>query len=339
MLDVARRAAVSQSTVSLVVNNIPSVAADTRDRVTRAIEELGFRANRSARHLRGSPSRTIGFVTNQMATSPFAGQTILGAQEAAWKQGHILLVVDAGASTELTDTAVNVLIDQDVAGIVYAFMTPTRIYIPPALTDVPSIIVNADPTDLDDFPLVEAGNYDGGMLAARTLLAAGHRRILFLTGQTDNLVTVDRERGFRAVLATLPPGAIELEVVYGTYEISSGYERMRAFIGRNAWWPTAIFAANDRVALGAMQALAESGRFVPADMSVLGYDDMPAFAAELHPALTTITLPHFEMGQLAVDALLRHIETGRRSSPIAAHPRLIYRDSIRVVGPPIGSPP
>lgn len=338
MHDVARLAGVSQSTVSLVVNKVPTVAIETRDRVNKAIDELGFRVNRSARNLRGSPSKTIGFVTNEMATSPFAGQTILGAQEAAWKHGHVLLVVDVGNSAELTDTAVNVLIDQDVSGIIYASMTPKNIYIPTALRDVPSIIVNADPAGIKNFPLVDAGNFDGGVLAARTLLAAGHRRILHLAGEPENPVTADRERGFRSVLARLPLGSVEFRVVYGTYEISSGYIRMRAWIETNSWWPSAVFAANDRVALGVIQALSESGRRVPDDLSLLGYDDQPSLASQVHPALTTITLPHLEMGQLAVNALLGEIESGRLIGALVAHPQLIVRDSIRNIGPPIDVP-
>jgi len=338
MHDVARRAGVSQSTVSLVVNNVPSVAAETRDRVNRAIEELGFRANRSARTLRGAPSKTIGFVTNQMATSPFAGRTILGAQEVAWKHGHVLLVVDVGDSAELTDTAVNVLLDQDVAGIIYAAMTPKSIYVPAALSDVPFIVVNADPRGIEELPLVDAGNYDGGALAARTLLAAGHTRLLYLAGEPENPVTGDRERGFRDVMAMLPPGAVEFRVDYGTYEISSGYRRMRAAIEKDAWWPSAIFAANDRVALGVIQALSEAGRRVPEDMSLLGYDDQPALADQVHPALTTITLPHLEMGQLAVNSLLEQIGSGVHAGPVIAHPKLIVRESIRAVGPSLEPP-
>jgi LacI family transcriptional regulator len=338
MQDVARRAGVSQSTVSLVVNKVPTVAAETRERVSRAIEELGFRANRSARNLRGSPSKTIGFVTNQMATSPFAGRTILGAQEVAWKHGHVLLVVDVGDSAELTDTAVNVLLDQDVSGIIYAAMTPKSLYIPAPLRDVPFIVVNADPRGIEEFPLVDAGNYDGGALAARTLLAAGHTRILYLAGEPENPVTNDRERGFRDVMASLPASLVEFRIDYGTYEISSGYRRMRTAIEQDAWWPSAIFAANDRVALGVVQALSEAGRRVPDDMSLLGYDDQPALADQVHPALTTITLPHLEMGQLAVKALLEQIDSGLKPGPVMAHPQLIVRESIRVVGPSIEAP-
>jgi DNA-binding LacI/PurR family transcriptional regulator len=131
---------------------------------------------------------------------------------------------------------------------------------------------------------------------------------------------------------------VQFEVIYGTYEISSGYKRMRVVIENNSLWPSAIFAANDRVALGVIQALLESGHKVPDDISLLGYDDQPALADQVHPALTTITLPHLEMGQLAVDALLEQIASGRRSGPFVAHPQLIVRDSIRNIGPPIHLP-
>ncbi len=128
---------------------------------------------------------------------------------------------------------------------------------------------------------------------------------------------------------------MDFQVSYGTYEISSGYIRMRALIEADAWWPTAIFAANDRVSLGAIQALAEVGRMVPDDISILGYDDQPALAKEVHPALTTISLPHFEMGQLAVEALLEQLADGTRPGSIVSHPQLIVRDSLRTIGPPI----
>jgi len=336
MHDVGRMAGVSQSTVSLVVNNSPSVAFETRDRVNQAIQTLGFRANRSAQNLRGSPSRTIGFVTNQMATTPFAGQTILGAQQAAWKQGYVLLVVDVGFSAELTDSAVDILIDQDVSGFIYASMTPTKVYIPAAIGGVPSVIVNSDPAGLERFRKVEAGNFDGGVLAARTLLGAGHRRILYLAGEDFNLVTIDRERGFRTVLSSLPEGSVDFQVSYGLWEISSGYSRTRALAEAGNWWPTAIFAANDRVAVGVIQALAEMGRAVPDDISVLGYDDQPALAKEVRPALTTISLPHFEMGQLAVELLLEQIVSGRKTGSVITHPQLIMRDSLRTIGPAVG---
>jgi LacI family transcriptional regulator, galactose operon repressor len=335
MHDVARLAGVSQSTVSLVVNDVPGVATETRARVNRAIEELGFRANRTARNLRGASSKTIGFVTDQMATSPFAGRTILGAQEVAWAHGYVLLIVDAGDSAELTDSALSVLVDQDVSGIIYASMTPKQIAIPAVLRDVPSIIVNAYPVGVEEFPRVDSGDYDGGVLAARTLLTAGHRRILHLAGNIENPSTTDREAGFRSVLARLPVGTIELEVVYGAYEINSGYARMRAVIDNGGWWPTAVFAGCDRVALGVIQALSESGQKVPKDMSLLGYDDQPFLAAHVHPALTTITLPHLEMGKLAVNALLERPGFRPRPGVLVAHPELVVRESIRSIGPPI----
>ncbi len=138
MHDVGRLAGVSQSTVSLVVNNNPSVAPETRERVNRAIQALGFRANRSAQNLRGLPSRTIGFVTNQMATTPLCRPDHPRRPAGGLEAGYVLLVVDVGDSTELTDSAIDILVDQDVSGFIYASMTPIKVYIPPALHQVPS---------------------------------------------------------------------------------------------------------------------------------------------------------------------------------------------------------
>ena len=279
----------------------------------------------------------IGFITDQIATSSFAGRIILGAQQVAWENGYVLLVVDTGDRAELFDAALDVLVDHDVSAIIFASMTPKRIVIPGIFRDVPSILVNAQPADDESFPFIDGGDTDGGALAARTLLGAGHRRILYIAGRPENPSTLCRENGFRAVLAGLPKGAVEFQVVYGPGEISSGYTRMRAVLADGPW-PSAVFAANDRVALGVIQALSESGRRVPDDLSLLGYDDQPNLAAHVHPALTTITLPHLEMGQLAVTALLAQIGSGHRPAPLTAHPELVVRDSIRSIGPPIEIP-
>ncbi len=329
MRDVARLAGVSQSTVSLVVNEDQRVSDDTRERVGKAIEQLGFRANKAARSLRGVSSQTLGFVTNQMATSPFAGQTILGAQEVAWADGHILLVVDAGDSQELAESAIRVLIDQDISGIIYAPMSAQSVTVPAALGHVPSIIVNGYPADASDFPRVEPNDFLGGQLAARALTDAGHRRILFLNGGVGAWTAVERERGFRTVMSEYGEGGIDFRVDYGDFEISSGYARMRAFIDRGTWMPTGVFAINDRVALGVLQALTEFGLKVPDDVSIVGYDDQPFLAAYLHPPLTTVLLPHHEMGRIGALALLE--DPGNPIAPGArlAHPKLIVRDSVR----------
>lgn len=330
MHDVARHAEVSQSTVSLVVNGDRRVAPETRDRVKKSIEALGYRTNVAARALRSDTSRTLGFITQGVATSPFAGRTILGAQDAAWKKDYVLLVVDAGLSTELAESAVRVLVDQNVSGVVIAPLAASGVVIPEALRDVPSIVVNGYALNEPDYPTIEPNDFLGGEIAARALLDAQHRRILFISGTLDSDTSTEREDGFTKVSQEAVPPA-DLRISRGEYSIRSGYTRMRDVLLSGDWIPTAVFAINDRAALGVIQAITEFGMRVPEDISVLGYDDEPFFASDIHPALTTVLLPHYEMGQLGVEALLENPGSqpppGRRN----ATPELIMRDSI---GPP-----
>ena len=327
MHDVARHAGVSQSTVSLVVNQDRRVAPETTARVQRSIEELGYRANAAARALRSETTRTLGFVTQEVATSPFAGRTILGAQDAAWQRDHVLLIVDAGNSQELAESAVRVLIDQDVSGVIIAALASSAVQIPQALRTVPSIVVNGYALNEPDFPTIDPNDILGGEIAGRALIDAGHREIVLLGGGADD-TTREREIGFRRAMASAPGSPAHYRIIAGEYSIRSGYLRMRAILEDAQWIPTAVFAINDRAALGAIQAITEAGYRVPEDISVIGYDDEPFLASDIHPALTTVLLPHYEMGQLGVLALLEHPgerpPAGRRD----ATPRLIQRDSL-----------
>lgn len=208
-----------------------------------------------------------------------------------------------------------------------ATLATSGVQIPDALRTVPAIVVNGYALDEPDFPTIDPNDILGGEIAGRALIDAGHREIALLGGGTDD-TTREREIGFRRAMASAPGSPAHYRFIAGEYSIRSGYLRMRAILEEAQWIPTAVFAINDRAALGAIQAITEAGYRVPEDISVIGYDDEPFLASDIHPALTTVLLPHYEMGQLGVLALLEH--PGERPPPGRrdATPRLILRDSL-----------
>ena len=331
MKDVARLAGVAQSTVSLVVNGDERVAPETRINVQKAIEKLGFRVNRAAQDLRRVRNQSIGLVTNLMSGSGFPGQLVLGAQEAAFRSNHTVLVLDAGEGTELSEDAIQYLVEHDVGGLIYAPMTPSWTALPQKLRNVPSVHINNDIVRIEEFAQVSAGDVEGGQIAARALADAGHRRILFINGSPRNQIVKMRERGFRDVLSEFPIGTFDLKIIYAGSEIRSGYEAMKSVLDAGQWMPTAIFANSDKSALGAVQALAEKGLKVPEDVSIIAYESQTQLSALAQPAISCVVTPYHEMGKMAVDLLLEDPEHQMDSIVRHAKPRLVARESVRTI--------
>lgn len=329
MRDVAALAGVSQSTVSFVVNGRSDmrIADDTRDRVQAAVRELGFRPNFTARAFRTGRTHTIGMMTDQIASSPFAGRIALGAQEAAWRRGSVLLMINSGKERIFDPAAVESLLDRNVDGLIFATLSPERIDIPVTRELVPTVLLNCYAAPAEHKPAILPREVHGGYLAARTVLDAGHRAIVYLAGDYPSWATRLRVRGFKLALREANVPFSEKMVVYGAYDPQFGFEGLRAVMKRRSR-PTAILCANDRVALGAFFAAHELGIEIPTDLSVVGYDDQEDLADGVHPGLTTVSLPHFDMGFAAVDA----ITAARGGTSLAARQwfegSLIERESV-----------
>jgi len=328
MVDVARRAGVSQATVSFVLNDradIP-VAATTRQRILEAAEELGYRLNRAAQELKLARSTTVGVVSYGVASHPFAGQTLLGIQSAARARGHVCMVVDVADEPDHGADAVASLLDRGVAGLVFAtagtLAVPTPV-LDPSVRTAFSSCWPVDPSVAGDVRAeVLPDERAGGYTAARAVLDAGHRDVLFLGGTPGEWATVERERGLDDALADAGLDPASIPRSYGDYATGSGYRLAAEAFDRHRY--SAVVCGNDRMALGALLLLSERGLSVPDDVSLVGYDDQEALAAELHPPLTTVALPHYELGGLALDALLEEEESGRFTVPCA----LIERTSV-----------
>ncbi|GAA4156633.1 LacI family DNA-binding transcriptional regulator [Leifsonia shinshuensis] len=316
MKDVAKRAGVSQPTVSFVLNDRRdiSVAPETRERILRAAKELRFQPNRAAQSLRSNRPFTIGVIADRVVSQPYAGQIVLGVQQAVQPAGYVSFVVEISETPDNGKAAVENLVRQGVAGLVYAAPGPEPVQAVDVGEDIRTIFVNCWPANVPDAALVLADEYQGGRDVAAATFAAGHRDVVFLGGPASDYACQERERGLvdAAAAAGIDPASIRRE--YGTYHVSSGYDLASRILQDGS--PTALVCGNDRMAVGALLASHAAGLECPRDISIVGFDDQPELAAELHPPLATVALPHLQMGMTAGSLLIADDEpTGRTLVP------------------------
>lgn len=307
MRDVARLAGVSQTAVSFVLNRRDDMAISeqTRARVRRAIDELGYRPNAIAQGLRSGHSNLIGFVTDSIATTPFAVDIVRGAQDAAWARGRMLMLVNTERRPEVESDAVAALVQHQADGVLFATMYHREIELPMRLGGLPVVLIDcysADPA----LPAAVPDEEQGGHTATSHLIAHGHRRIGFVNDPEGLPAGLGRLAGYRRALREAGlPGCEDIVLVRpGTAE--GGYDAALQLLVREDR-PSALFCFNDRMAMGVYAAAQSLGRRIPGDLSVVGFDNQELIAAHLRPGLTTVALPHYEMGRWGVEALLGSI--------------------------------
>lgn len=305
--DVARTAGVSVTTVSVVLNDRREgirVPDETRSRVQQAAEDLGYRPNILARSLRIQQTRTIGFVSDEVTTTPFAVGMLAAAQDEAARHGYLLFVVNLGPNAPLAiqEQAIDLLAQQQVAHVVYACMYHRIVEPPPALPPG-TVFLNCETSGSRQRSIVP-DDRRGAHEIVTVLLAAGHRRIGFLDDHLHPPASHLRLDGYRTALtehALEYDPSLHLETtpfVRGGLVLS---ELLDLPADRR---PTAVFCYNDRIAMGAYRVARARGLRIPEDLSIVGFDDQEYIASELDPPLTTVRLPHREMGRIAIRLLL-----------------------------------
>ena len=334
LAEVAAEAGVSPSTVSHALNGTRAVRAETQERVVRAAERLGYIQNRAGRGRGRRRTAVVGLVIDCIATTPFAGRIIQGAQEAARERGTLLMVVDSGGDPELEEGHVRALADRRVDGILLARSSHQEIERPDGIGDIPVALIDAVPAHGWAVPAVAPDEHGIAAAAVTHLLAAGHQRLAFITAAGDTPATRGRYAGFRSAVEWA--GLYDMHaVVERTTPDAAGGRRMgrRLLDHASGERPTAIFCFNDQVAMGVYQAAEALGLEVPRDCSVVGVDDLEIVAAALDPGLTTMALPHREMGRWGMISLLDRI-AGRAVD--ATGPLLLAGDLVerRSVAPP-----
>ncbi|MCL2465224.1 MAG: LacI family DNA-binding transcriptional regulator, partial [Micrococcales bacterium] len=304
--DVAEQAGVSVTTVSHVLNETPRsrVSSGTRRRVREAAAMLGYRADQMARALRTKSSGMIGLLTEEIATTPHAGRIILGAQETARRHDLTMAIINSALTDDASERTedVQTLLDRRVDGIIYATVYHDVVSPPDELRDCPAVLIGAE-DDRHEIPSVIPDERNGAAMAVRTLLRLGHDRIAFVASEIDVPATRGRAIGYEDELAAAGITPDPAWIFAGESEARGGYAAMSHILNA-APDITAVFAYNDRIAIGVYRALADRGLRIPDDVSVVGFDDQDPIPDSLFPGLTTIALPHYDMGAWAVDALV-----------------------------------
>lgn len=326
--DVAALAGVSVTTVSHVLNETPHTrtSEETRVRVKDAAENLGYKPNRLARGLRTQASGMVGLITEEIAITPYAGRIIQGAQEAAASRGLTLAIINSelNPDPDIDAQLMRALTDRQADGLIYATVYHDEVVVPQEMSAAPAVLIGARDRE-GNIPSVMPDERSGAASVVEMLVKAGHTRIAYAATSVDVPATRGRIAGYREGM-TAAGLATEGLVVEAEPEAPGGYRAAMALLD-HGWAesdrPTALFCYNDRMAMGAYRAAAELGLSIPGDLSIVGFDDQAPLPHSLYPELTTVALPHYEMGAWAVETLAAIVEGRGEYRLLGAHPTLL----------------
>lgn len=327
--DVANLAGVSRSAVSLVLNDRAdgNIAPHTQATIRAAARTLNYTPSAVAVSLRRQRTQTIGVVTDHIASTAYGGHILIGATEAALAYGYLLLTIDTQNNPEVEAGAYERLYNRQVDALAFAAMG-THLHDATPLLDAggPSVMINCFPPD-GEVASVYPDERGGGRRAAEHLLDAGHRDILWLGGYLDDLAARERLRGYHDAMSDA--GIRAREPIVAGWSIDTAHEAALRIL-RGPDRPTAILAANDRVAVGIALAAARCGLDIPRDVSVIGYDDDENVAPVMVPPLTTVRLPHDELGRVGVRLLIDQLSGTASATPeqVVIDCELIERASV-----------
>ncbi|MED4979039.1 LacI family DNA-binding transcriptional regulator [Geobacillus stearothermophilus] len=322
--DVAKRANVSTATVSRVLRNTGNVTEETRQRVLEAIEALNYQPNVLGRYLRRMETETVLVVVPDIM-NPFFSKVLRGIEAVALKHGYQVLLGDTQNDARLEEQYLNVLPQRQVDGMIFLTARIRKELMEEMARQFP-IVLACEYLEGADIPTVSIDNISSARKATEHLIRLGHCRIAHLSGPMNIILSRDRLRGYQQALAQHELEADAALVQEGDFTYESGYHLTLKLLALEKP-PTAIFAANDEMAIGAIKAVRHRGGRVPDDVAVVGFDDIQ-MASIFEPSLTTIAQPMFEIGQKAMELLLALIEgTSARRRQLVLPDRLVIRDS------------
>jgi len=323
--DVAEEAGVSKQTVSRVINDRPNVADHTRGRIKEIIEKLGYQPDPIARSMRGS-SHTLGCITPNLSDYNFSS-IVQAAQAEARKKGFFLLTGSAPTEQDV-QPLINEIMHRRVDGLLVINPRDDNRYyylLPLIEKGVPIVYIKNTPVD-ENVSAVSMDDETGGYLATQHLIQLGHTQIATIQGLTNEECTKDRLAGFRQAFQVAGLQINSALVMKGDWTASSGNRAIKDLLNKGERF-TAVFAYNDRMAVGAIRALREAGFDVPKDVSVIGYDDIP-LSSYFDPPLTTVRQPMEEFGRIGAQILIEALDN-RYFKPqvVKLAPELIIRET------------
>ena len=324
--DVARVAGVSQATVSKALNDSREVSEETRERVTAVASGLGYRPNAIARSLKARQTHTLGVITND-SDGLFTTAMVRGLAEVASESGFGVFVCNSYDNVTKERQHLELLLDKQVDGIILIGYKVAERGAPASPTGSTPVVYLYEYTTAVKAPCIVPDDEDGARLATDHVINLGRRRVAFINGPPTYEATHLRLKGYRAALrdsgAAFEP---EFVRVAPDWNQDSGFRLARELMRRSEP-PDAIVCANDELGAGAILGVRELGRRVPADVSIIGFDDRP-FAAHLPIPLSTVALPLYEMGQRAAEEVFRGLAGEVPRSEIVRVPcKLVVRES------------
>ncbi|MBM4168954.1 MAG: LacI family transcriptional regulator [Ignavibacteria bacterium] len=325
--DVARLAGVSTATVSRVVNKSNNVDPETRTRVKKALKRLGYNPSRVARRLRVTRGKTnmLGLIIPDIQ-NPFFAELARGVEDVGYANNYAVLLCNSDESPQKEKFYLDVMRSEYVDGIIIPPLNETDQEVTTLVREgIPVVCVDRSVLTIP-VDTVEVNNYRGAQLAIEFLIAKGHRRIGFVSGRPDISTSRDRLRGYVDTLKAHDIPADPELVRIGDYKQESGRLLTEQILDLSER-PTALFVANNLMALGALAAIHNRGLRVPDDISLVGFDDLP-WAESINPPLTVIRQPAYEVGRKAAEVLFeRFANPDRKPSRISLDPVLVVRRS------------
>lgn len=328
MSDVARQAGVSKSTVSHVLNDTRYVAEETKQRVLEAIEDLHYRPSKVARSLASQRTNTVGLLISDVG-NPFYHQVILGVEDIALKHDYSVFLFNASYDLERSQRYILSMIDRRVDGVMFMSSRLSDALIEElAEHQVPAIVLDWEEPRLGDIAAITLDFETGLREAVEHLLSLGHRHFAHVSGPLDLWTARQRRDMYLSILEENGIDPAGVPVVESNLRTDGGRRALRSLLDVSPR-PTAVFAANDLLALGVMWEAMQYGFQVPAELSIIGLDGIE-LSAEITPSLTTVALPRYEIGARAMTMLLDMIETNTpgASHRAVVHTRLVVRQSI-----------
>lgn len=303
MKDVGIEAGVGQTTVSFVLNGRSDMGIneETTNRVIRAAQKLGYKPRPVGRPPKSDGLSAIGIMVDELASDLWAAITVEGAQERAWEQNILLNVAMTGSDKEYEAAVLKRWSADRVLGVIYTSIVTRAVTLPTGLFAHNAVLANCYDEE-NRFPSIIPAERQGGQAATQVLIDAGKRRIAFITGETWTEASRQRQQGYERALHKSGLKVDPNLIVEGNFHSLRGRSATIELMSRPKP-PDGIFCANDLTAIGCYEALKEMGLQVGNDVAVMGYDDSE-IAQQLDPPLSTVQLPHREMGQWAIDAIL-----------------------------------
>lgn len=325
--NVAEQAKVSVATVSRILNDLGGYSEETRLKVTKVVEEMGYKRNAIARTLRTRTTHTIGVLIPKVETT-FYVEILNGIEDMAHKHNYSVFICNTGAKSILTPHYLNVLAERQVDGIIVCSLSPKDMYDKDIVeTKIPCILLSTFSPRFS-IPYIKVDDFRAAYAATSYLIENGHSKIAMLGGEKeDPIAGLPRFEGYIQALKEHSIPINESIIKHSGFSFEEGKKAMEDLLSENRKF-TAIFASCDDIAVGAMTTAHKRGIEIPKDLSIIGYDNTKV-AEMSYPPLTTIAQPAYDMGQKSVEMLIKTIATGKQSESIIMPFEIIERETVK----------